>query len=62
MADHIQILAQQLLPKFIPKDASATTLTFQFTLAPATTYRVTFDKVKNDWIFKAYEVVDAAEM
>ena len=41
---HVEFLAKQLLPRFIPKDDKVKTLTFQFTVAPDTTYRVNFAK------------------
>lgn len=37
-------MAEQILPKFIPKDKTKTKLTFQFTLVPVTTYKVNFIK------------------
>jgi len=60
--DHIEFLAEQLLPQFIPKDAAVTTLSFQFTIAPDATYRVSFVKKitrgKENWELVGYEVVD----
>jgi len=41
---HIELLAGQLLPRFIPKNENETTLSFQFTVAPNDTYRVTYAK------------------
>jgi len=41
---HIELLAGQLLPRFIPKNENETILTFQFTVAPSNTYRVTYAK------------------
>lgn len=59
--DDIAFLAGQLLPRFIPKNAAATTLSFQFTIAPSTTYRVNFEKngtdKKGDWKLLSYEEV-----
>jgi hypothetical protein len=61
MADHITFLADQLLPQFIPKDATQTTLTFQFTMVPNTTYRVNYtkkqEKGKTVWTLTGYEEV-----
>lgn len=62
MSDHITFLADQLLPQFIPKDAAATTLSFQFTMVPKITYRVSYNKTqvkgKDVWTFAGYEVVE----
>ena len=58
-ADQVAFIAHQLLPQFIPKDAGATLLTFQFTLAPNTTYKVNFvkkiDGGKTVWELSGYE-------
>ncbi|RKR84890.1 hypothetical protein BDD43_5143 [Mucilaginibacter gracilis] len=62
MSNPIAFLADQLLPGFIPKDAAATTLTFQFTMVPNTTYRVNYvktqEKGKAVWTFTGYELVE----
>lgn len=62
MCAHIQIIADQLLPQFIPKDKTATTLIFQFTMVPNITYRVSYNKTtvkgKDVWAFEGYEEVD----
>ena len=59
--EHVKYLAEQLLPQFLPKNDQQTTLTFQFTMVPAITYRVTFDKKtaggKNVWQLIACEEV-----
>jgi hypothetical protein len=61
MSDHISYLADQLLPQFIPKDAAATQLSFQFTMVPNKTYRVSYtkkqEKGKAVWAFTGYEEV-----
>ena len=58
---HIEMIALQLLPQFIPKSDAETTLSFQFTLAPSNTYRVNFAKKqvkgKTDWELLSYEEV-----
>jgi hypothetical protein len=62
-SDQIEFIAMQLLPQFIPKDAEATTLTFQFTMVPNATYRVNFVKKvssgKPNWQLTGYEEVIA---
>jgi hypothetical protein len=64
MPDHITFLADQLLPQFIPKDAGATELSFQFTMVPNTTYRVNYvkkmEKSKPVWTLTGYEEVNPA--
>jgi hypothetical protein len=61
--DHIQYLADQLLPRFIPKNPAVTTFSFQFTVAPAATYSVSYvkkvEKGKEVWVFTGYEEVGA---
>lgn len=63
--DHITFLAEQLLPQFIPKDINQTLLSFQFTMVPNQTYRVSF--IKKDikgkvvWVLDGYETVTAQE-
>lgn len=61
MSDHITFLAEQLLPQFIPKDPEQTTLSFQFTMVPNTTYRVNYikkqEKGKTVWAFTGYEMM-----
>ena len=57
MADippYVELLAGQLLPRFIPKNEHETMLTFQFTVAPGDTYRVTYTKnpVKGKMLWK----------
>lgn len=44
-AQQIELVANSLLPKFIPKDDSLMEFSFQFTLAPNNTYKVFFEKV-----------------
>ncbi|OCX52683.1 hypothetical protein BEL04_14650 [Mucilaginibacter sp. PPCGB 2223] len=60
---HIGLIAGQLLPKFIPKNENETTLTFQFTVAPSSTYRVNYHKTqvkgKAVWQLVGCEEVDA---
>jgi hypothetical protein len=41
---HVELIANQLLPQFIPKGENETTLSFQFTIAPNTTYRANYAK------------------
>ncbi|MEO6523924.1 MAG: hypothetical protein ABIN91_19730 [Mucilaginibacter sp.] len=57
MADHISFLAEQLLPQFIPKDPAATQLSFQFTMVPNKTYRVSYTKKQGVWAFTGYEEI-----
>ena len=60
--DNIQLLAEQLLPAFIPKTPGTTELEFNFTLAGAKTYRVTFKNTggagKANWQFVGYTPVN----
>ena len=59
---HIELIAAQLLPQFIPKDETETSLSFQFTIAPNTTYRVNYGKKvikgKAFWELVGYEEVN----
>jgi len=58
---HVEIIAGQLLPRFIPKNPNETSLAFQFTIAPNSTYRVNYVKKqvkgKADWVLTGYEEV-----
>jgi len=58
---HVEIIARQLLPGFIPKSEAETTLSFQFTIAPSDTYRVSYVKKqvkgKTVWELVGYEEV-----
>jgi len=61
IAEQVELLATQLLPSFIPKNSAETTLSFQFTLVPNTTYKVNFHKTevkgKAEWLFKGFEKI-----
>lgn len=58
---HIELIAGQLLPQFIPKTEAETTLSFQFTIAPNNTYRVNYvkkqGKAKAVWELVGYEEI-----
>lgn len=58
----IELMADQILPRFIPKDKNQTTLTFQFTQVPRTTYRVNYVKKEvkgvSYWKFVDFEIVN----
>lgn len=58
---HVEIIAGQLLPRFIPKNEKETVLSFQFTIAPSSTYRVNYVKkqVKGKvvWELTGYESI-----
>ena len=55
-AEQIQIIADTLLPGFIPKNPEETELTFHFTLPPAKNYKVWYKKTdKSEWKFVRFE-------
>ena len=60
-AQQIQLIADSLLPTFIPKDPNQITLSFHFTIAPGKTYKVNYEKKVTkgsaDWIFINYSEV-----
>lgn len=56
-AEQVELIANSLLPTFIPKDKSETALTFHFT-SNKTNYRVEYIKDKDDWKFLKYEEVE----
>ena len=58
-SDKVQHIAESILPQFIPKQLGETALTFHFTLPPNNNYKVWFEKVGSEWIFKKYEEDDA---
>jgi hypothetical protein len=52
----IQIIADTLLPGFIPKDTDTKELIFHFTLPPNNSYKVWYKKTdKSQWEFIRYE-------
>lgn len=55
----IKLIADTLLPSFIPKDKSEKELTFHFTIPPNKSYKVQYQKNnKNEWTFISYEAVE----
>jgi hypothetical protein len=56
LKDQIEAIANTLLPSFIPKDPTETSLSFHFTLPPDSSYKVFFEKdAKAKWKFQRYE-------
>lgn len=55
--EQIKMIAATLLPGFIPKDASATELSFHFTVPPNQSFKVYYLKNKKDWEYQKYEHV-----
>ena len=55
--EQVKMIAGTLLPGFIPKDASATELSFHFTVPPNQSFKVYYLKNKNDWEYQKYETV-----
>ncbi|WP_316817845.1 hypothetical protein [Pedobacter nyackensis] len=56
----IKLIADTLLPGFIPKDPSENELTFHFTIPPNKSYKVNYKKsIKNEWIFISFEPVES---
>ncbi|WP_432713042.1 hypothetical protein [Pedobacter sp.] len=56
--EHIKMVAETLLPTFIPKDAAETELSFHFTLPPNESFKVYYTKNKQaKWDFQKYETV-----
>lgn len=55
----IKLIADTLLPGFIPKDQNEKELTFHFTIPPNKSYKVYYQKdKKNEWTFVSYEPVE----
>lgn len=55
----IKMIADTLLPGFIPKSADQKELTFHFTIPPNHSYKVSYQKnAENQWIFSGYEAVE----
>lgn len=55
----IKLIADTLLPGFIPKDPAETQLTFHFTIPPNKTYKVYYEKnAKNEWTYLRFEPVE----
>lgn len=56
----IKLIADTLLPGFIPKDPNENTLTFHFTIPPNKSYKVQYEKnVKKEWEFVRFEPVES---
>ena len=52
----IKLIADTLLPGFIPKDASEKEMTFHFTIPPNKSYKVFYQKnAKDVWTFISFE-------
>lgn len=50
------MIAETLLPGFIPKDQDAKELTFHFTVPPGQSFKVFFERTnKSEWNWKGYE-------
>jgi hypothetical protein len=55
----IKLIADTLLPGFIPKNATEKELSFHFTIPPNKSYKVWYEKnVKNEWVFAGFEPVE----
>ncbi|WEK18839.1 MAG: hypothetical protein P0Y49_18855 [Candidatus Pedobacter colombiensis] len=55
----IKLIADTLLPGFIPKNANEKELSFHFTIPPNKSYKVNYKKnPKNEWVFEDYEIVE----
>ena len=52
----IKLIADTLLPGFIPKNANEKELSFHFTIPPNKSYKVWYKKgAKNEWEFTGFE-------
>lgn len=57
---YIKMIADTLLPGFIPKSPDENELTFHFTIPPNKNYKVWYKKTaKNDWEFSGFEPVES---
>lgn len=53
----IKLIADTLLPGFIPKDSALRELSFHFTIPPRHSYKVLYKKNdKEEWLFNSYEI------
>lgn len=56
----IKLIADTLLPGFIPKSPDEKELTFHFTIPPNKSYKVWYKKnAKNIWEFTGFEPVES---
>ncbi|MEO8794761.1 MAG: hypothetical protein ABI390_04790 [Daejeonella sp.] len=57
----IELIANSLLPGFIPKDPAENSLSFNFTIATGKTYHVNYKRItsnkKSEWEFVDYSEV-----
>ena len=52
----IKLIADTLLPGFIPKSPDEKELTFRFTIPPNNSYKVSYQKnAENEWEFTGFE-------
>lgn len=56
----IKLIADTLLPGFIPKNSEEKELTFHFTIPPNKSYKVYYQRnIKNEWDFIRFEPVES---
>lgn len=56
--EQIKMIAETLLPGFIPKDNAETELSFHFTVPPNQSFKVWFTKnSQSKWDFKKFDLV-----
>lgn len=56
--EQIKMIAETLLPGFVPKDDTETELSFHFTVPPNKSYKVWYSRNKQlTWDFKKFEPV-----
>jgi hypothetical protein len=56
LESQIKLIADTLLPGFIPKNATEKELSFHFTIPPNKSYKVWYQKnTKNEWVFTGFE-------
>ena len=56
--EQVKIIAETLLPGFLPKDDTETELSFHFTVPPNQSFKVYYAKNnQSKWDFKKYEQV-----
>lgn len=53
--EQVENIANVLLPGFIPKDKTATELSFHFTIPPNESFKVWYEKKGTEWQFVKYE-------
>ncbi|PYF70033.1 hypothetical protein [Pedobacter nutrimenti] len=60
--EQIKMIADTLLPGFLPKEPVESEISFHFTVPPNQTFKVWYQKKGQAWIFQKYQIITAQEL